>query len=248
MITDELLFRFLNQETNNRENRLINLWLAKYPEQLERLNQLKEVSADSPGSGSPEEKISSDWTLIESKFKPVQSADHSRLPRLVQFSRIAAIFLIMIGSAVFWLYRSNTHVVRNNDLYAKSVLLPDGTQVDLGPGSKLVYGKEFMKGKRELRLTGEAFFDVTTDPDHPFTVMAGLAKIKVTGTRFVVNASAISEEVEVSVKSGNVLFYNSDILNENSFRMGLVAGEKGIFYPAQNRMDKTKDPYFQTTP
>ncbi len=58
--------------------------------------------------------------------------------------------------------------------------------VDLGPGTRLIYGSEFLEGNREIRLTGDAYFDVTSDAVHPFTVIAGSAKIRVTGTQFVV--------------------------------------------------------------
>jgi len=247
MITDELLFRFLHQETSQKENGIIGKWLSENPDQESRLNALREFS-DYQGQAILPEELENDWKTIESRMpvKPVTVQLHpSRLTYLV---RIAAVLLILVGSGLLLLYQTNIHVVRNRDLMVKSVFLPDGTQVDLGPGSKLVYEQEFMEGARMVRLTGDAYFDVTSDPEHPFTVIAGLARIKVTGTQFVVNASPVTNEVEVSVKSGIVLFYNSETMDKNSFRMGLIAGEKGIFYPALNRMDKTKDPYYQSTP
>lgn len=241
MITDELLFRFLNQETSNKENRLIKDWLSSHPDQATRLSHLKEI-LESTDQIITQKEISNDWNTIESKLKLIPAAVHIHPALSVRLARVAAILVILIGSGLFWFYLTNTHIVRNNDLFTKSVFLPDGTQVDLGPGSKLVYGRDFQEGIRKIRLTGEAYFDVTSDPDHPFTVIAGMAKIKVTGTKFIVNASPRSDNVEVTVKSGNVLFYNSDTMNKNSFRMGLVAGEKGIFCPALNRMDKTSAP------
>lgn len=243
MITDELLFRFINQETSSRENRLIRNWLAGNQDHAARLSLLRTLSEDSDQDVSREE-YSNDWKSLESKLVQTPAVLRLRPSLTVRLSRIAAVLLIMIGSGLFWLYRTNTHVVQNKELFTKSIFLPDGTQVDLGSGSKLVYGREFLERKRVVRLTGEAFFDVTSDPEHPFTVIAGSAKIKVTGTRFVVNAYPMGREIEVLVKSGKVLFYNSDTMNKNSFRMGLVAGEKGIFYPALNRMDKTSDPNF----
>lgn len=247
MITDKLLFRFLNQETTSRENRLIKDWLSSHPDQATRLKHLKEI-IESTDQIITREEITNDWNTIETKLRLIPAAVRIHPVLSVRLAQIAAVLVILIGSGLLWFYLTNTHIVRNNDLSTKSVILPDGTQVDLGSGSKLIYGSDFLEGNRKIRLTGEAYFDVTSDPDHPFTVIAGMAKIKVTGTKFVVNASSRSEEVEVTVKSGNVLFYNSDTMNKNSFRMGLVAGEKGIFYPALNRMDKTSDPNFHGIP
>ncbi len=247
MITDELLFRYLNQETSNRENRKIRTWLSSHPDQASRLQNLEEVYSSSMPDSVEDPAVES-WIAIEPRMVPKQIRIHTRPPFTVALSRIAAILLVLVGSGLLWLNQANTHIVRNRELYTQSFLLPDGTQVDLGPGAKMVYGKEFLEGTRILKLSGEAYFNVTSDPAHPFTVIAGVARIKVTGTQFVVNATRVAEEVEVSVKSGIVLFYNSDTMNKNSFRMGLVAGEKGIFYPAMNRMDKTIDPYFRSTP
>jgi transmembrane sensor len=247
MITDELLFRYLNQETSNRDNRRIRNWLANNPDQEERLNHLKEVF-ESTNQDLSLVETANDWNSIESKLHPKPNTIRINPSISVRLARIAALILVLVGSGLLWLNQTNTHIIRNSDLITKSLSLPDGTHVDLGPGSRLVYSREFLNGIRVVRLSGEAYFDVTSDPSHPFTVIAGMARIKVTGTKFVVNASLRGEEVEVSVKSGNVLFYNSETMNKNSFRMGLVAGEKGIFYPALNRMDKTSDPYFRSTP
>jgi transmembrane sensor len=247
MITDELLFRFLNQETSKKETREITDWISGNPDRENRLNSLREIYESNDLDNNQDETQES-WNNIASRLNVTPSPLRIRITRPALLPSIAAVLLLLIGSGFLLSHQMNTHVIKNNELNAKSVLLPDGSHVDLGPGSKLVYGSKFSNGAREIKLTGEAYFDVTIDPEHPFTVIAGFAKIKVTGTKFVVNASSRNEEIEVSVKSGDVLFYNSDILNKNSFRMGLVAGEKGIFYPALNRMDKTCDPRFNSVP
>jgi ferric-dicitrate binding protein FerR (iron transport regulator) len=247
MITDELLFRFFHQETSSKENRMINDWLTNNPDQAYRVNQLKEIF-ESEGEVVSAKENEEDWIRLEARLAESTPIVRFRPSLSIRLARIAAILLIVAGTGLIWTFYSRTNVVSNKELIAKTIFLPDGTEVDLGPASKLVYDDKFMEGSREIKLTGDACFNVTSDPNHPFTVIAGSAKIKVTGTRFVVNAPQTSKEVEVSVKSGNVLFYNSEILDKNSFRMSLLAGEKGIFYPALNRMDKSRDPNFQTTP
>lgn len=247
MITDELLFRFFSQETTKKENRLISEWLAANPDQADRVARLKDVFEGSSVMVSPDE-AENQWHRLSDSLPSGAPMRRLQPSLTVRLARIAAVVLVLAGSGLLWLFSSNNHVVRNQELVTKTILLPDGTEVDLGPASKLVYNNEFLEGNRQIRLTGDACFNVTSDPDHPFIVHAGQAKIKVTGTRFVVNAPPTTQEVEVSVKSGNVLFYNSEVLDKNSFRMSLLPGEKGIFYPALNRMDKTRDPYFQTTP
>jgi transmembrane sensor len=247
MITDHLLFRFLLHETSKKENRMIEEWLGKNPDHPTRLNQLREIS-DVPNQEAIPGETERTWKNMEALLLTGNQIARFKPNLTFSLASAAAVLLILACSGILWLFYNNAHVVRNKDLYTKTVILPDGTQVDLGPGSKLVYHDGFSNGIREVKLIGDAFFDVNSDPDHPFTVKAGLAKIKVTGTQFAVNAPPGNNEVQVAVRSGNVLFYNSENLSKKSFRMGLVAGEMGIFSPALNRMDKTRDPYFQTTP
>jgi transmembrane sensor len=226
---------------------MIEEWLSRNPDHAIRLNQLSEIS-EVPSQETLPAETERSWKQIDALLSPEKQIVQVKTSLIVRLALAAAVLLIMVSSGLLWITHNNTHILRNKEVYTKTVILPDGTHVDLGPGSKLVYHDGFLNGIREVKLTGDAFFDVNSDPEHPFTVKAGLAKIKVTGTQFVVNAPPGNDEVQVAVRSGNVLFYNTENLSKKSFRMGLVAGEMGIFYPALNRMDKTRDPYFQTTP
>ena len=66
----------------------------------------------------------------------------------------------------------------------KSLLLPDGTEVVLNAGSRLVYPARFHQAKRIVRLYGEAFFKVKKDAKHPFVVKSGNFNTTVLGTQF----------------------------------------------------------------
>jgi transmembrane sensor len=247
MITDDLLIRYLNGETSPKECRRIEKWQAGDPGNASRIKELLEyLKVDEQTASDP--MVNKQWNELVARMS-------SETPRIIRHPvitlhriRIAAVLAVVLASGFLLLRQKDNHIIRNRENITKCVFLPDGTQVDLGPLSKLTFENDFLDGKRMVTLSGEAFFDVTSDPDHPFTVVAGSAKIRVTGTKFFVNATPRSDEVEVTVRSGKVLFYNSEILNKNSFRMGLAAGEKGIFYPALNRMDKTSDPYFHSAP
>ncbi len=76
--------------------------------------------------------------------------------------------------------------------------LSDGTQVHLNSGSSLRYPTSFIEGmKREVYLQGEAYFDVTSDKNHPFIVNTGEVYTKVLGTSF--NVSYYPEDIHISM-------------------------------------------------
>lgn len=69
------------------------------------------------------------------------------------------------------------------------VRLSDGTRIVLGANSRLTYPRSFtLDAPREVRLSGEARFEVAHDADHPFWVISGEMRTEVLGTVFDVNA------------------------------------------------------------
>lgn len=81
--------------------------------------------------------------------------------------------------------------------------LPDGTKIWLAAGSILKYPGSFSKKRRDVELSGEAFFDVAQDEKRPFTIHSGGMETCVLGTSFKVTAFD-GQEQEVSVVTGKV--------------------------------------------
>jgi ferric-dicitrate binding protein FerR (iron transport regulator) len=84
----------------------------------------------------------------------------------------------------------------------QTVVLPDGTNVTLAPGSSLKFR---MKETREVKMDGKVYFDVARDESRPFEVDADGAFVRVLGTEFMVEESD-KETVRVYVAEGQVLF------------------------------------------
>lgn len=93
----------------------------------------------------------------------------------------------------------------NNTNRVLPVNLPDGSSVSLKKGSRLAYFKNrFGTTKREVFMSGEAFFEITKNPKIPFIVYANELITKVLGTSFTVSAYPNDKHVNVSVKTGKV--------------------------------------------
>lgn len=85
-----------------------------------------------------------------------------------------------------------------------TVTLSDGSRVYLNAASELKYPVVFDEKKREVRLSGEAYFEVTKDSERPFYVVTDAVRIKVYGTSFNVNTYSTqgTQAVLVSGKVG----------------------------------------------
>lgn len=85
-----------------------------------------------------------------------------------------------------------------------TIKLTEGTVIKLNAGSTLSYPEKFHSEKREVYLTGEAYFEVAPDPKSPFIIHTGDVQIRVIGTKFSVKAYPEGDEVKVAVVEGKV--------------------------------------------
>jgi len=85
-----------------------------------------------------------------------------------------------------------------------ALTLSDGTRVWLNAASSLSYPTVFEGGERKVAVTGEAYFEVASDPARPFRVTKGSTQIEVLGTHFNVNAYDDEEEIRVTLLEGGV--------------------------------------------
>jgi transmembrane sensor len=132
--------------------------------------------------------------------------------------RAAAIVLIILSLGLTGIYLSNNDafskkitVTTNNDQKNLIVPLPDGSTIALNRNTRFSYHSNFGKKSRNVKLTGEAFFDIVGDTLKPFIIDAGNASVKVVGTSFNVITNNAESACEVYVKSGKVILSgNSD--------------------------------------
>ncbi len=83
--------------------------------------------------------------------------------------------------------------------------LSDGTVVSLNSGTTLKYPEQFgLNGKRNVYLTGEAFFEVAKDKTHPFIVHANKVEVEVLGTKFNVSAYPENPTVNSTLIEGSI--------------------------------------------
>ena len=101
------------------------------------------------------------------------------------------------------------------------VTLSDGTKVMLNANSTLKYPASFDDAEvREVRLKGEAHFEVTKNPHRPFVVKAGEMQTQVLGTIFDVKAYR-KDAPKVTLMQGKVKVSNAD--TEVEMRPGQTA-------------------------
>jgi transmembrane sensor len=156
------------------------------------------------------------WNSVSARIKEADGESRQTIPasRMLRtgFLRIAAAALLVlaIGSITVWLTRpgllsGEKTYTAGADERNLQVKLPDGSSIFLNRNSELRYKNDFGDESRNVKLRGEAFFNITADASKPFRIDAGKAVVEVVGTSFSVLTENSGSEVEVFVKTGKVV-------------------------------------------
>jgi len=220
-ISWNLLGRYLTNEATHNERQTVDNWLA-----ISEANQLtfqrvqQRYALKNSQIHLPEEQSDSSAVWDRHIAPHLADVDNVRQMPVRQpewwqqktLWRVAGLILLIGFMAV--LYRSTTLfmaeptlAVKQNGVGKRSLItLPDGSRVWLNADSRLEFPEKFDGPLREVRLVGEAFFDVTNNPKQPFVIRLATASIRVLGTSFNVRAYPDDPTVRTTVVTGRVAF------------------------------------------
>lgn len=150
---------------------------------------------------------------------------------VISFAKYAAVLLIgmlIAGSITLFRLPSGKVDTAYHQLSVPAgqramLTLDDGTVVWVDAKSTLSYPGTFAGNTREVTLTGEAYFEVASDPDNPFIVKTGNFRTMAVGTQF--NVFAYDGFYEVSLVEGQVKVYEADRIDN---AVTLAPREKAI--------------------
>ena len=128
-----------------------------------------------------------------------------RKRKLTTWLGVAAIFigLMLVGTALYFANQTRPVTYQNSTAELMPVTLPDGTEVTLDKNATLCYETNFWGSfHRAVSMRGRAFFHVTKDAVHPFSVYARELTVTVLGTQFTVNE--LNNHTQVFLTEGKV--------------------------------------------
>lgn len=198
----ETLYLFFGGNATIEQEKLVLTWLEESSENKKELLEEREFF---------------DAVLM---YADEESLQHNKLyiiPNWIkEVLKIAAIVLIVLGIGLHFVNKKrNELLARTNTILVPAgqrvnIILPDGTKVCLNSLSELEYPTFFIGKKREVKLKGEAFFDVTHNEKIPFVVKTKKYDVEVLGTAFDVDAYPNSKEFSTSLIKGKVKVTNND--------------------------------------
>ncbi len=181
---ENLIARYLNGNFTPAEHQELKAWLEESAEHEKVFFSVKDIW---DSSRTYHDKSEDQLTLFyKNQFEKAKKSKQL----WIRYSTVAASILavgLLISTLLPYTKTANTgqELVFSVPLGSRSTAtLADGTEVHLNSGSKLSYSSDFSSINRVVYLTGEAFFDVESDSEHPFIVKTADFNVKVTGTQF----------------------------------------------------------------
>jgi len=125
------------------------------------------------------------------------------------YSMVASILLVLgVAGTVYFALQDKAnvpmYVVSSGIQNMESVSLPDGTKVQMGPGSRLTYPARFSGKTREITLDGQAFFDVAKNREKPFIVHTEDMSVEALGTAFELFSYNMENKMEAILLNGKI--------------------------------------------
>lgn len=227
------------RSSENDRNELLN-WMRK-EDHLSKF-QHEKVEWESEAVNEPMALPSREsWNSLQNQLLQQTGKKLERTAYALRLFRYAAIFLVVLSvSAIAYFYSGDTV---NSEIYTTvkaengqiaNVLLPDNTEIWLNSGSTLTYSNKFSKMNRDVKLFGEAFFNVTKNPKLPLIVKGSKIEVKVLGTKFNVSAYPEDNLFNVVLEEGKVELSSSDFKN---FKHTMASGELASFDKTSNKLD-----------
>lgn len=181
-------------------------------EDKERDKVIQDIWEELEEANCPDEQIAQAFQKIIPSYQPAPEVVKQNQ---IHWGKIAAMWilpLMMLCSSGYLFYQTNssqkklaeiTYIQRYVPIGSREqVMLPDGSIVWLNAGSLLIYPSTFLSDNRDVYLSGEGFFQVKQDKEHPFIVGTNYLRLKVLGTTFNISAYPDNEQVRATLETG----------------------------------------------
>jgi transmembrane sensor len=204
---DILLAAYFAGEADSMERAQVEAW-RNVSDGNRKYFEASQKAWNAAGEVGRAETFDTDAAWNKLKKRIGQQDEQTPVKRRYTWVAAAGVLLLIGVVTILWLMRNPDSQTQTRVLVSAGEVvndtLPDGSTISLNKNSSLSFPSSFTGDQREVTLTGEAFFEVSHDAEHPFIIHTGRMDLKVLGTSFNVRAYPGGDSVHVSVITGKV--------------------------------------------
>lgn len=242
-IEDDLIIRCLSGNADNRDMDELREAIAASPGTAERFFELKNVwdATPSPDDVNSIDTLESLSRTLDRIYASSLSGDGFRRKAMNIIMKTAAILALpLLVLSIFLYYTGGNAGMNAGPALCQEIkampgsmvhtFLPDSTEIWLNGGSRLTYRQEH-DSPRLVDISGEAFFSVAKDSEHPFRVHtpSGL-DVEALGTEFNVCSYSTDTITTVTLTEGSVR------VNDSSAESSLSPGQSIVYNANKKKM------------
>ena len=209
---ENIVLRLLEgEEITPEESSFLKQWIQDNPEKSKELHDLSLLWTKLDTLREVTDDVLSDkWSETKNKISGSGKINIRNI--FITYRKYAAIFvlgaLLPIVVTVYQNFLSPKRLlsqVIEVPYGAKSTItLPDGTEIVLNAGSKISYNASFGHRRRDVALSGEAYFKVAKNKHKPFVVKTNTMTVTAYGTEFNVKCYMGENVTETTLVEGSV--------------------------------------------
>jgi ferric-dicitrate binding protein FerR (iron transport regulator) len=245
---NHLLSEYFTRNLSEPELQDLKNQLEAHPEDRKLLEDYRQIWETS-GQNREIEPIDVEGALIRTKRRLFFT--RSRLFKIMQQAAAVLILAVLLSTAYLHYFQPAPVSLQGETpgmMQEVSTIfgtrskfkLSDGTLVSLNSGSRLVFPVGFSGATRHVELTGEAFFEVTPNPERPFIVKASEINVRVLGTSFNLQAYPGSGEINTTLIHGKVVL-ETESGGKTEKLAELNPSERAIFHLSAKTMAVSKE-------
>lgn len=236
-----LIINFLADEISRDEVDILKEWLAESAENRLLFDQENELWQKTDYKAAHEHfdpvvgwnKISE--PLLANSKRAGSSVTITRKKMALLVSAASLALILAAGALALWISGTNaqrqltasTTIIRTSEGERAKIVLPDSSHIMINSGSEIEYGANYGIRERNVRLSGEAYFDVSTDQDMPFIVQVGREMtVNAIGTEFNIYSYPNEDRIETTLIDGKITI---TLMDEDP--IDVMPGQQVVYFP-----------------
>lgn len=170
---------------------------------------------------------------------------HKSVSFFTLLQKVAAVLILpLLVATIYFATKTPTqqiadtqwHTIKTPAGQRSEFILPDGTKVFLNSKTSLSYPVVFNSATRDVKIIGEAYFQVAENKEKPFIVNTGKIKVEVTGTEFKASNYPGENLTEIVLASGKIILFQGEYDKNRNVLGSMVPGEKAMFYENEDKI------------
>lgn len=258
----EIIAKYLAGEMSNDEVSRFEKQIETFPENINMIEEMKK-QWEQIGRFRNKKEIDSNqgWQTLFNRLSADQlipenrSVEHRLTPVWVKWAASIVVVMTIASLSLYSIFRDNINLISlqtGSDSNTLIQTLNDGSVIYLANNTTFSYPEQFGSEERRVNLSGEAFFDIASNPQKPFRIETEQVIVEVLGTAFNVK-SENGNSFELAVERGKVrvtlksdpsqtqLVFPGEKITANNHQLVKIMNENSNYFAWKTKRMRFKD-------